>query len=54
MKEITYNFRLLLVTIFFLLGFGTITAQQKTITFETDKGTWMSLDVSPDGNTINF
>lgn len=54
MKEITYNFRLLLVTIFFLLGFGTITAQQKTITFETDKGTWMALDVSPDGNTINF
>jgi Tol biopolymer transport system component len=54
MKEVMYNFRLLLATIFFLISIGTIAAQQKTITFETDKGTWMALDVSPDGNTINF
>ena len=26
----------------------------ETITFDTDEGTWMSLDVSPDGRTIAF
>ena len=27
---------------------------ERKITFTTDKGTWMSLDVSPDGKTIVF
>lgn len=27
---------------------------ERKISFSTDKGTWMSLDVSPDGNTIVF
>ena len=26
----------------------------RTISFDTDQGTWMSLDVSPDGTTIVF
>ena len=26
----------------------------RTISFTTDEGTWMSLDVSPDGKTIVF
>ena len=26
----------------------------KNVTFTTDEGTWMNLDVSPDGNTIVF
>ena len=29
-------------------------AQSKSISFNTNEGTWISLDVSPDGNTINF
>jgi imidazolonepropionase-like amidohydrolase/Tol biopolymer transport system component len=31
-----------------------ILERAETITFETDEGTWMSLDVSPDGRTIAF
>ena len=54
MKEYTYNFHLLLVTIFIYLSIETLAAQQKIISFETDEGTWMALDVSPNGNTINF
>ena len=27
---------------------------ERNISFETDEGTWMSLDVSPDGNTVVF
>ena len=54
MKEYTYNFHLYLFTIFIYLNIGTLAAQQKKISFETDEGTWMALDVSPDGNTINF
>ena len=29
-------------------------AQSSTIEFTTDEGTWMSLDVSPDGETLVF
>ena len=54
MKEYTTNFNLLLVTIYISLITVTLFAQQKTISFETDQGTWMALDVSPDGNKINF
>ena len=54
MKEYTYNFHLYLFTIFIYLSIGNLAAQQKKISFETDEGTWMALDVSPDGNTINF
>jgi hypothetical protein len=27
---------------------------ERTVAFETDEGTWMSLDVSPDGETLVF
>ena len=52
MKEYAFNF--LLVTVFYLLNIGTIVAQQEKISFLTEEGTWMALDVSPDGETINF
>ena len=51
MKEYAFNF--LLVTVFYLLNIGTIVAQQEKISFVTEEGTWMALDVSPDGETIN-
>jgi len=54
MKKYTHNFYLILVPIFIFLNIGTITAQQKTISFETDEGTWMALDISPNGKTIHF
>ena len=54
MKEYSTNFNLLLVTIYTSLITVTLFAQQKTISFETVEGTWMALDVSPDGNKINF
>ena len=52
MKEYAFNF--LLVTVFYLLNIGTIVAQQEKISFVTEEGTWLALDVSPDGETINF
>ena len=33
---------------------GLILEKSETIEFTTDEGTWMSLDVSPDGRTIAF
>ena len=54
MKKNGFNFHLILSLFFFNLNIGTLTAQQKTISFETDEGTWMALDVSPDGKTIHF
>src|SRR5262245_57912473 len=33
---------------------GLILDKAETIEFTTDEGTWMSLDVSPDGKTIAF
>src|SRR5882672_6579902 len=33
---------------------GLILEKSETIEFTTDEGTWMSLDVSPDGKTITF
>ena len=52
MKEYAFNF--LLLTVFYILNIGTIVAQQEKISFVTEEGTWMGLDVSPDGKTINF
>lgn len=44
-----------------IVGPGNVSAAEKlpleptrTITFDTDEGTWMSLDMSPDGKTIIF
>ena len=52
MKEYAFNF--LLLTVFYILNIGKIVAQQEKISFVTEEGTWMGLDVSPDGKTINF
>ncbi len=45
---------LILVPIFTFLSIGIVTAQQKNIAFDTDEGTWMALDIAPDGQTIHF
>ncbi|HEY9533043.1 MAG TPA: amidohydrolase, partial [Mucilaginibacter sp.] len=58
--------KLLKLTSIFLLVAGTVRAQapkwnveappgdQKKVTIKTDEGTWMNLDVSPDGKTVAF
>lgn len=60
------NTRILATIILFGAGAGLLTAQKKewvvddphgpskTVEFETSEGTWMSLDVSPDGKEIAF
>ena len=54
MKINCFNFNLTLVLIFICISIETLEAQEKTISFETDEGTWMALDVSPVGNTVIF
>ena len=54
MQKNGFYVHLIFALFFIYVGIETMAAQQKTISFETDEGTWMALDVSPDGNTINF
>lgn len=54
MKKYRFNLHLNLIAILFYLSNGILAAQSKSISFDTNEGTWMALDISPDGKTIIF
>ena len=54
MKQSILKICLCLFLCFHLCGINTLSAQTQAISFVTDEGTWMALDVSPDGKTILF
>ena len=54
MKKHGFILHSFLALIIICISTEILNAQQKTISFETDEGTWMALDISPDGNSINF
>src|SRR5687768_7524829 len=42
------------IVLFVAVGAQQLAAQARTIRFETTEGTWMNVDVSPDGKTLVF
>ncbi len=59
MRKLFYHFKGLLFIVALLFATITTSAQlplepTREISFETDEGTWLSLDISPDGKTIIF